>query len=205
MKEEFDHFGGDTVSWWCALCPSILRRFALTKLFSGSSNSVVCCSVLQRVAARCSVLQRVAACCSVLLRVAACCSVLHCVAVYCNVVIRALPVSFLAYCFHEAVLDSLCSFVFCIVLQCLAVHVSEMVRALPISVFASWSNETIFWPFKYCNTLQHTATHCNTLQHTATHCKTLPCTTAYCSTMQHNATQWWERLFSGSSNRVWIC
>ena len=26
---------------------------------------------------------------------------------------------------------------------------------------------------KYCNTLQHTATHCNTLQHTATHCNTL--------------------------------
>ena len=23
---------------------------------------------------------------------------------------------------------------------------------------------------RYCNTLQHTATHCNTLQHTATHC-----------------------------------
>jgi len=89
------------------------------------------------VAVYCSALQRVAACCSVLLRVAACCSVLHCVAVYCNVVIRALPVSFLAYCFHEAVLDSLCNFVFCIVLQCLAVHVSEMVRALPISVLAS--------------------------------------------------------------------
>jgi len=87
--------------------------------------------------------------------------------------IRALPVSFLAYCFHEAVLDSLCSFVLCIVLQSLAVHVSEMVRALPISVLASWSHETIFWPFQYCNTLQGIALHYCTLQHNATQCKTM--------------------------------
>jgi len=42
----------------------------------------VCCSVLQRVAARGSVLLCVAACRSVLQRVAACCSVLQCVAGY---------------------------------------------------------------------------------------------------------------------------
>jgi len=36
---------------------------------------------------------------------------------------------------------------------------------------------------RYCNTLQHTATHCITLQHTATHCNTLHHTATHCNTM----------------------
>jgi len=52
---------------------------------AGQVCGVLCCSVLQRVAACCSVLQRVAACCSVLQYVAACCSVLKRVAACCSV------------------------------------------------------------------------------------------------------------------------
>jgi len=65
-----------------------------------ASMRIVCCSVLQSVAACCSVLQRVAThasmrivCCSVLQRVAACCSVLQRVATHasmCNVCCRVL-------------------------------------------------------------------------------------------------------------------
>jgi len=35
--------------------------------------------------------------------------------------------------------------------------------------------------FRYCNTLQLTATHCNALQHTATHCNTLQHTATRCN------------------------
>jgi len=48
-------------------------------------NAVVCCSVLQCVAACCRVLQCVTACCNVLQCVAVCCSVLQCAAVCCSV------------------------------------------------------------------------------------------------------------------------
>ena len=39
---------------------------------------------------------------------------------------------------------------------------------------------------KYCNTLQHTATHCNTLQHTATHCNSLPHTATHYTATHRN-------------------
>jgi len=68
------------------LCCSVVQRVA--SFYSVLQRVAACCSVLQRVAACCSVLQRVAACCSVLQHVAACCSGLQRVAACCSVLQR---------------------------------------------------------------------------------------------------------------------
>jgi len=45
---------------------------------------------------------------------------------------------------------------------------------------------------KYCNTLQHTATHCNTLQHTAASCNTLQHSATHCNTLTATQECWLE-------------
>jgi len=59
----------------------------------------------------------------------------------------------------------------CNTLQLIATHCNFYSwRNCVISNAKWWSSDVFVWSNKYCNTLQHTATHCNTLQHTATHC-----------------------------------
>ena len=53
----------------------LLTSDKAVNIFAGRAAGIVCCSVLQCVAACCSVLQCVAVCCSVLQCVAVCCSV----------------------------------------------------------------------------------------------------------------------------------
>jgi len=137
------------------------------------ASHVVCCSVLQCVAACCSVLQRVAVCCSVLQCGVVWCSVLQCVAVRCSM------------------------------LQCVAGcsigGCPKCVSAMWNSHITIPATHCNCVESGYRHTLQHTATHCNTRQHTATHCNYVEkgyCTLTHCdyvengyrNTLQHTAT-----------------
>ena len=103
------------------------------------------------------------------------------------------------------------------VLRVIGVTSASIVSGYIKKAHCAISTDLIAWyqdiATRYCNTLQHTATHCNTLQHTATqrnttqythcsisrysnevlqhtatHCNTLQHTATHCNTPQHTAT-----------------
>jgi len=143
-----------------ASCDNSAQKATHIKWMCLCACCVVCCSVLQRVAARCSALQCVAVRCGVLQCVAVCWSVLQCIAGCCRVL------QGVAGC---------CRVLQCVAVCCSVLHVARptMPLAMPLKFTERVCVCIVSCVAMYCNVLQRVAVCCSVLQCVAVYCTSL--------------------------------